>query len=78
MQLEHQDIRLCYQELEQADYTTIEKFYTLLDQHIRFEERDFFPLLEKTLTPDELQAIGDKLQHLSHQSCARYPIKFWE
>jgi hypothetical protein len=36
---------------------------TLLDDHVRFEERSLFPLLEAELAPDRLAAIGAALDH---------------
>ncbi len=78
MKDEHKLLRQCYTELESASCEVIEKFYRLLEQHIRFEEREFFPMIEETLTPQELSDIGSKLTHLPHQSCSNFPIKFWE
>lgn len=75
---EHAAIRQCFRELENPSYAVIEKFYQLLDQHIRFEEREYFPAIEVTLSAEELTAISKDLSHLHHQSCANFPIKFWE
>lgn len=75
---EHAAIRQCLRELENPSYAVIEKFYQLLDQHIRFEEREYFPAIEVTLLAEELTAISKDLSHLHHQSCANFPIKFWE
>jgi hemerythrin-like domain-containing protein len=35
----------------------------LLDLHIRFEERELFPMIEETLSEDQLQELGKNLQH---------------
>jgi hemerythrin-like domain-containing protein len=78
MKEEHLAIRNCYKELLYPSYAVIEKFYTLLEKHIRFEERELFPLIEETLSAGELQMAGKKLNHLHHQSCANFPVKFWE
>lgn len=75
---EHAAIRQCYQELANPSYSGIEKFYQLLDQHIRFEERKYFPAIEAILSAEELTVISKDLSHLHHQSCANFPIKFWE
>lgn len=75
---EHAAIRQCYRELEAPSYASIERFYQLLDQHIRFEEREYFPAIETTLSAEELTVITKDLSHLHHQSCANFPIKFWE
>jgi len=37
-------------------------FGQLLDKHIRFEERDFFPLCEKEIPPDQLHEIGRQIR----------------
>lgn len=78
MREEHSVIRQCYRELETPSYLLIEKFYCLLEQHIRFEEREFFPLVEDVLNENELKNIGQKLSHLHHESCTGFPVKFWE
>ncbi len=36
-------------------------FGELLDLHIRFEERELFPMIEKTLSEEELMKLGKKL-----------------
>jgi hemerythrin-like domain-containing protein len=36
-------------------------FGELLDLHIRFEERELFPMLEKTLSEEQLEVLGKKL-----------------
>ena len=49
MKNEHIQIRKCFIDLGNPSYTLIEQFYNLPEQHIRFEERTLFPLLEQTL-----------------------------
>ena len=78
MKEEHDVIRNCYVELENPSLLLVEKFYTLLEKHIRFEEREFFPAIEDTLTETELKSAGIQLGHLHHQSCVNFPLKFWE
>jgi len=48
-----------------------------LDKHIRFEERELFPHLEKILTPDQLDLIGKKLQEASGPEEDRFEDAFW-
>jgi hemerythrin-like domain-containing protein len=36
-------------------------FADKLEQHIRFEERDIFPLVERTIPPDSLDALDRRL-----------------
>jgi hemerythrin-like domain-containing protein len=59
-------------------YDTVQKFYELLEAHVRFEERTYFPALEQYLSVNELQNIGLHLEEKQGQSCALFPVKFWE
>lgn len=36
-------------------------FGELLEQHIRFEERELFPMIEKNLTDEQLKLLGENL-----------------
>ena len=38
-------------------------FGELLDSHIRFEERELFPMIEEALNEEQLEELGKKLQH---------------
>lgn len=51
---------------------------TVVDEHIRFEERTLFPHLEKKLSQDKLLLLGQKLQEL-HPTREKddYPDEFW-
>ena len=76
---EHSQLRLFIDTLKTGACTKeyIASFATLLEQHIRFEERIYFPEAEKVLSPKALDQIG---QHLTDEddNCMNYPIKFWE
>ena len=49
-----------------------------LDKHIRFEERELFPHLEKILLPDQLILIGKKLKEASGpEEEDRFEDAFW-
>jgi hemerythrin-like domain-containing protein len=37
-------------------------FGDLLEMHIRFEERELFPMIEKSLSEEQLEEIGEKLR----------------
>ncbi len=39
----------------------LEKLADLVDDHVRYEERQLFPHIEKALKPAQLDAIGKKL-----------------
>lgn len=59
--------------------TIAQQFSTLadtVDQHIRFEERDLFPYLERTLTPDQLATIGQQLKE-EPPHADTYSDEFW-
>ncbi|MGN6165980.1 MAG: hemerythrin domain-containing protein [Flavisolibacter sp.] len=48
----------------------------LVDAHVRFEERELFPHLEKTLTPAQLEVIGEQL-HNEPLLQDNYQDEFW-
>lgn len=77
---EHQQIRSIVNRIKKGDYTVddISDFSRLLEQHIRFEERVYFPEAEKGLSKEELKHIGSLLQDTEDLNCMNYPIKFWE
>lgn len=56
----------------------IEFFASLLTEHIRFEERQFFPAAEKILSEGEMEDIGELLKETDDNNCMQYPIRFWE
>jgi hemerythrin-like domain-containing protein len=46
-------------------------FAQQLEAHVRWEERELFPLAEATLTADEKRALGDQLpSRLSAPACS--------
>jgi hemerythrin-like domain-containing protein len=59
------------------DASTIKAFTELLEKHIRFEERIYFPEAEKILSEEQLQKIGKQLKD-EGENCINYPVKFWE
>ncbi len=61
-----------------STHEIVQSFYELLEQHVRFEERTYFPALEQYLSVKELQIIGTHVADNSVQSCAQFPVKFWE
>ncbi len=56
----------------------VRNWATLMEQHIRFEERVLFPFLETNLPENDLECIGASLQFQRTDYCTNYPIKFWE
>jgi hemerythrin-like domain-containing protein len=47
-----------------ADKDTLDDFGKTLETHIRFEERELFPMMEKTLTEEQLDEIGLLIENL--------------
>jgi hemerythrin-like domain-containing protein len=74
---EHENIRELILNLDrEADQTTFIQLCDLLDDHIRFEERQVFPFLEKKLPADELNNIYLQLEQ--HPVCAgTWEDPFW-
>jgi len=76
---EHEMLRSFVMSLQnKADKNLVEEFTKLLEQHIRFEERIYFPGAEKILSEEQLQQIGERLIDHSETNCMNYPVKFWE
>src|SRR5690348_1073538 len=77
---EHAQLRAYIEALkiDPADIFTIENFTALLEKHIRFEERIYFPEAEKILSEEQLQKIGEQLKNEEGENCINYPVKFWE
>jgi hemerythrin-like domain-containing protein len=64
---------------EDPEPATFTLFADTLDNHIRFEERILFPILEKELPEPLLQNIGEKLHSLhAHPFTDDYPDEFWK
>ncbi len=61
-----------------ANKETISDFADLLEEHIRFEERTYFPEAEMVLSEEALITIGDQLHEDDEPNCMNYPIKFWK
>lgn len=78
--IEHTELRSLVQKIESnsAGMGEISQFSALLEKHIRFEERIFFPKAEEMLSEEKLSAIGEQLQHEDSTNCMNYPVKFWE
>ncbi len=80
MKTEHHQIRHLIDAIrnEDSNVTRIIDFYTLLEKHIRFEERELFPFIEEHIQPEQLNELGRNLQVLERKVCSDYPVKFWE
>lgn len=55
------------------------KIADLVDNHVRFEERELFPHLEKAISEPELVEIGKKLKHAQPEITQDvFPDEFWK
>jgi len=79
---QHQELRLQFKQMAEANvainYDQLSELAESLDVHIRFEERELFPHLEKTIPEYELRQIGILLKH-SHRVIFKdnFPDEFW-
>lgn len=64
---EHEEMRRMIDFFRNPDEKKLEcnlsSFGKLLEEHIRCEEREYFPLLERILPEETLAAIGDQIEH---------------
>ena len=82
MFIEHAQIRDMIVQLDkEPDTSSLELLAELVNDHIRFEERELFAYAEKTLTQEQLDEIYNELPHDPH--CETDPIaigwkdEFW-
>ena len=76
---EHQHIKRFFTHPDiLAEYSIFDQLQQLLDQHIRFEERELFPLIQDSITNEEMKQLGSVFANETNNNCAMYPIKFWE
>ncbi len=81
MEAEHALLRELIELLAFPERTTIaivEQFQRILEHHIRFEEREAFPLIETVLKTEELENLGNIFVNEKEKNCLTYPTKFWE
>ena len=77
---EHAHIKLVINRIENGLFSNVflNDFIETLEQHIRFEERVYFPEVEKILSREKLEDLGHKLYETVSVNCMDYPVKFWE
>lgn len=79
MMKEHYEIKNIINENSiNISYRSIDELRAQLNVHIRFEEKELFPLIEQTITEQQRHSIGSILAHEKDDNCMNYPIKFWE
>ncbi|MDR6370956.1 hemerythrin-like domain-containing protein [Chryseobacterium bernardetii] len=79
IQKEHREIEDIISAMSSSENTDlISDFADLLEQHIRFEERDWFPHLEEKLDTSALEKIGSGLQEIHNKEQDDYEDEFWK
>lgn len=80
MKTEHHQVRKMIDAIRNGESTVelVNEFQTILEKHIRFEERTMFPFIEDHIQEEQLLALGKQLEHLESRACSDYPVKFWE
>ncbi len=54
---EHRQLRMLVKDQDNWSLTTLHEFGKLLENHIRFEERELFEVAQQRLTPEHLKTI---------------------
>ena len=60
-----------------VSYENLSALADMVDNHIRYEERDLFPYLEQTIPPAELEIIGKKIAEIHQQEKDEFKDAFW-
>ena len=56
----------------------LKEFAELLNDHIRFEERELFPYVENSLTDEELKQVGENLEKTHQDLDKNWGPRFWD
>ena len=76
---EHLEIKNLVQKIvDENEVSHFENLAEVLEKHIRFEEREWFPHLEKNLNENQLSEIGKALQEIHSQEKDDYQDEFWK
>lgn len=79
MVLEHYQLKnIINENALNITYETVQQLRDSLERHIRYEERELFPLIEETISEQQRLAIGKVLADEKDDNCMNYPVKFWE
>ncbi|MEX0995580.1 MAG: hemerythrin domain-containing protein [Flavobacteriaceae bacterium] len=71
---EHEQLRSMFEQKE-ADTDTLSQIETLLNDHIRFEERALFNAIQEVASKEELKLLEDA--HKEGVSCEVWTDEFW-
>ncbi len=80
MKTEHHKMRRMIDAIRNGESSEelVISFYTLLEQHIRFEERELFTYIQEHILEEHFAVLEKSLDVLTASACSDYPIKFWE
>ncbi len=53
-------------------------FANLVEQHIRFQERFIFGIMQESISETQLEELRLQLNGIHQSRCIDYPVKFWE
>jgi hypothetical protein len=63
---EHEEMRRCLEQARSArpaeGRAALARFADLLERHVRWEERELFPALERAITSEALATVGQELE----------------
>lgn len=71
--VEHATLRELSARIGAQDFASLAAFGALLDEHVRFEERELFNLAESLLSPEALARVDAATRHASVSSCSTLP-----
>ena len=79
---EHKHIKRIIEDLwdsENDERKSLAKIADVVDEHVRYEERVLFPHLERKLSKEQLEHIGNRIQkcHLSSSLDDYFEDQFW-
>ena len=80
---EHKRIRYQVENLENHSASNVRKRLAELadtvDEHVRYEERELFPHLERKLSKEQLENIGEQIEkHYPSSLQDQYEDQFWD
>jgi len=75
MSEEHVVIKKLFEENEELNEVALLDLASFIEKHIRFEERELFPHLERTLTAIQLQKASQQL--VPAPVCNKWQDEFW-
>ena len=76
---EHIALEQLHQKLNSPKATQehLEEFVAMLEKHIRYEERQYFPKIESLANSTTFQQLADKITEVP-SSCLQFSPRFWE